>query len=319
MKSNHHRENYSPYYTACVLTIALVSLTLPAASVQALSCLNPTEMVDQYVTDPAYSIALVTAGSLETEGTEHDQSVAVVTSYKGAMSDTVTFTHDETWDYLCAGTPAAGGSEAVYITSDDRVTQVVELDTPLYDTLMAAFDTEPTTPNTPLAETKRTLMERAIDLLQQLLSLLQLQATAPTEPEPSPAADLENFLGMTEAEAVAYAATIDTPFRVVEIDGEQLATTKDYRPGRINAVITDGIVTDYTVEGEDDTTPAEPASHDAIIGLSEAAAEAYAVENDVPFRVGRRDGEYLPVTMDYRPGRITAEIEDGIVVAYSVE
>jgi hypothetical protein len=59
--------------------------------------------------------------------------------------------------------------------------------------------------------------------------------------------------------------------------------------------------------------------HDASVGMSQADAEAYAAENNVSFRIGRIDGEYLPVTMDYRPGRITAEIEDGIVVEYSVE
>lgn len=56
-----------------------------------------------------------------------------------------------------------------------------------------------------------------------------------------------------------------------------------------------------------------------FIGLSETEAETLAQENDVPFRVVSRDGEPLPVTMDYRPGRINADIQDGIVASFSVE
>jgi hypothetical protein len=81
------------------------------------------------------------------------------------------------------------------------------------------------------------------------------------------------------------------------------------------------VVTSYTVEGEESEEEAgeESGPHDEILGMTQAEAEAYAAANDVPFRVGRIDDEYLPVTMDYRPGRITAEIENGVVVDYSVE
>ena len=58
---------------------------------------------------------------------------------------------------------------------------------------------------------------------------------------------------------------------------------------------------------------------DDVVGLSESEAEALASQNDVPFRVGMRDGEPLAVTFDYRPGRITATIENNVVTNISVE
>ncbi len=53
--------------------------------------------------------------------------------------------------------------------------------------------------------------------------------------------------------------------------------------------------------------------------LTESEAQALAEENDVRFRIGERDGEMYAVTMDYVIWRITATIENGIVVDYSIE
>lgn len=55
------------------------------------------------------------------------------------------------------------------------------------------------------------------------------------------------------------------------------------------------------------------------IGLTVEEATELAEENDVMFRVVERDGEPLPATMDYRPGRINASVEDGMVISYMVE
>ena len=56
-----------------------------------------------------------------------------------------------------------------------------------------------------------------------------------------------------------------------------------------------------------------------FIGLIEEAAQSLAAENNVSFRVVERDGESLPVTMDYRPGRINATIENWIISSFSIE
>lgn len=54
-------------------------------------------------------------------------------------------------------------------------------------------------------------------------------------------------------------------------------------------------------------------------GLTEENAEKLAESQDISFRVVMRDGESLPMTLDYRPGRINAEVNAGIVANYTVE
>jgi hypothetical protein len=232
-----------------------MTLFIFPASASALSCLNPTELVDSYVNEEQYSIALVEAGEIETKGDEHDQSVLVKETYKGLVEETVTFNWNDTWQYLCVGGPAETGTEAVYILSEGQVVQVVSLDSPLYEDLMTALKAEPTGPKPvepTVTEVDKTLMQQIISLLKQMIGLLG--------------------------------------GKPVMIEPEEVAPI----------------------------TPA-PGIHDEIIGLSEIEAAAYADTQDVLFRVGSRDGEFLPVTMDLRPGRITAEIEKDRVTGYTVE
>lgn len=305
------------YLAGFTLLTALLSLSTPLTAVHALSCLNPTEMINEYVTNERFAVARVVAGELETEGDEHNQIVAVQENLKGATDTSVSFTYDETWQYLCAGQPAKADTEAIYVTSEGLVSQVINLDTPLYDSLVAALTNTPET-STPIIEeaTKRTLMQRIIELLQQVVSLLQNDTDSPViEPVASAAAAL---IGMTTSDATAYAKANDIIFRVVKIDNESQLVTEDYRPGRINASVENDVVVNYTVEGEE-VAEEDAGLHDDIIGMTQIEAEAYAEANEVDFRIGRIDDEFLPVTMDYRIGRITAEIENEVVVHYSVE
>lgn len=162
-----------------------------------------------------------------------------------------------------------------------------------------------------------------------------------------------DYIGMTPTEAESKAQSEDAQFRVVEIDGEPQPTTRDYRKGRINATITDGIVTSYSVEGsESESQNPQPeaaagaqsnpyfqtnelagdmidmrsssggtssGAHNEIIGMSVAEAGVYADTKSIDFRTGTIDGEAQDVTSDFRPGRITAEIEKGVVTGYTVE
>lgn len=300
-----------------LLTI-LISLSIPFTTVHALSCVNPTEMIDAYVSEERFAIARVEAGELETEGDEHDQAVEVQENLKGATDTSVSFTYDETWQYLCAGQPAEVGAVAIYVTNEGRVAQVINLDTPLYDSLMTALANTSETPNpTTEEETKRTFMQRIIEILQQVIGLLKGDSNLPVI-EPEPVASAAALINMTTTEATAYAEANNILFRIVEIDGEPQPTTKDYRPGRINASVENDVVVSYTVEGEE-AAEEDAGPHDSIIGMTQAEAETYAEANDVAFRIGRIDDEHLPMTMDYRVGRITAEIEDKVVVDYSVE
>ena len=54
---------------------------------------------------------------------------------------------------------------------------------------------------------------------------------------------------------------------------------------------------------------------DDFVGLSEADAEALADQNMIPWRIGRIDGEFFALTEDYNPGRLTFEIDDGVVTS----
>jgi hypothetical protein len=162
-----------------------------------------------------------------------------------------------------------------------------------------------------------------------------------------------DYVGMTLAEAAAQAEVRGDIFRIVEIDGEPQLVTMDYLVGRINASVVDGVVTAYTVEGEETLPGAQPigdardtidnpmfqtnesegdmsdtlsssdqggtGGHVQLIGKSVAEAEEYAEAQGAMFRIGMIDGEPQALTRDYRPGRITAEVENNTVIAYTVE
>jgi len=131
------------------------------------------------------------------------------------------------------------------------------------------------------------------------------------------------YRGLSVTQAEETAAARGEMFRVVEIDGEPQPTTRDFQEGRINATVEGGVVTSYTVESNDPVleadTETEANTNDEIIGMTTTEAEAYAEAQGVDFRTGTIDGEPLPVTLDLQPGRITAEIENGVVVGYTVE
>lgn len=57
----------------------------------------------------------------------------------------------------------------------------------------------------------------------------------------------------------------------------------------------------------------------ALIGVSEAAAMAYARDRRQMARVVTRDGVDLPVKLDLRVGRINLEVANGQVVGLWVE
>jgi len=56
-------------------------------------------------------------------------------------------------------------------------------------------------------------------------------------------------------------------------------------------------------------------STDDFVGLTQADAEALADENLIPSRIGRIDAESFALTEDFNPGRLTFEIDDGIVTS----
>lgn len=58
------------------------------------------------------------------------------------------------------------------------------------------------------------------------------------------------YVGLTKNEAYARAESEGKEVRVVNIDGEYIPVSMDYRPGRLNLHIVDGVVDSVDVEGE---------------------------------------------------------------------
>lgn len=78
----------------------------------------------------------------------------------------------------------------------------------------------------------------------------------------------------------------------------------------------DGKTISWTQPASDEAPLVTPdLSTDDFIGLSQADAEALADENLIPSRVGRIDGEFFALTEDFNPGRLTFEIDGGIVTS----
>ena len=80
------------------------------------------------------------------------------------------------------------------------------------------------------------------------------EPTPATIPEDAPAENPilelefhETLVGLTEAAAQEAAEDAGRPWRVISIDGEALAVTKDLIPDRVNATIVDGIVTETSL------------------------------------------------------------------------
>lgn len=152
---------------------------------------------------------------------------------------------------------------------------------------------------------------------------VESKTSSQNESAESAPAQTDVIIGKTVPEAEAYAQNEDVLFRVVEIDGVEQPTTRDFQEGRISATVEDGVVTDYSVEtiisDPEENNEAGSSTHDAIIGMTVPEAETYAKAKGVDFRVGTIDGEGMPVTLDFRPGRITAETKGGVVIDYTVE
>lgn len=62
-----------------------------------------------------------------------------------------------------------------------------------------------------------------------------------------------------------------------------------------------------------------PPKEMGYVGMSEDEALLIADENNVPARVVERDGESLPATMDFMPGRNNLYVRDNVVYKVTIE
>jgi hypothetical protein len=126
------------------------------------------------------------------------------------------------------------------------------------------------------------------------------------------------WLGLTRAEAEARAESEDRVLRVTREDDDSFPLTDDLGDGRVNIALDDGLVTFAMVERIDGAPEREGAEDPAdlsYVGLTEDEAGVLGDEQGHGWRVVTRDGEGLPVTMDYRPDRRNFDVIEDLVVA----
>lgn len=70
------------------------------------------------------------------------------------------------------------------------------------------------------------------------------------------------------------------------------------------------------VATEVNTIPQEEAN--LLIGMAESEAEVCALGLNWLWRVGERDGEFYALTMDYRPNRVTVQIQESVIYLVNV-
>lgn len=192
-------------------------------------------------------------------------TVTVAQELLGTLPDPstvdVVYQYNDTWGYMCTDAPGEVGEMKLFLVHNEedtlRVTYAFSADSPLYDVVLdeldVSVDLEPTQPEPTVI--RATLMQQVVQLLTSLLALLTGVSEPESDPTPTvpnnPSGEVTNhdqIISLTQTEAEAYAKTEDVRFRIGMIDGEPLALTMDFVPGRITAELTDGIVTGYSIE-----------------------------------------------------------------------
>lgn len=140
--------------------IFILLLTSVPNSTQALSCLDPASMLENYVSDPNYTIFTATPSDTvehvqERAAEEYmfdsgytGQLLTVSAVHKGTMDSQgwVYYRKDSTWGYLCTNEPPAAGTESLYILSNDngmfdlpQVVNVYPINSDLANNLLTAL------------------------------------------------------------------------------------------------------------------------------------------------------------------------------------
>lgn len=85
-------------------------------------------------------------------------------------------------------------------------------------------------------------------LMSSCTSSEEITVEDTTEPEVSKTTSTD-YIWLSEEAASELAKKNNVSFRVTTRDNQPLPATMDFRPGRINASVINGIVVDYDVEG----------------------------------------------------------------------
>lgn len=134
-------------------------------------------------------------------------------------------------------------------------------------------------------------------------------------------ADESPYVGLSLQVAIDRAEDEGREWRIARENDQVFALTDDLVAGRVTFEVDDGIVTaaEFGPELPVDLDPDTDTPADTFIGLSEEDAAALAEEQGRAWRVSRRDAEQFALTDDLNPGRVTFEIDNGIVTAATIE
>jgi hypothetical protein len=129
--------------------------------------------------------------------------------------------------------------------------------------------------------------------------------------------------GLTVVLATAAAACGDddnAATATTETTVAAIATSPDTTAPTPDTTEPEGTVPDTTgptssAAGDCADEPTEESAEELLVGLSEAEATDAAEACGWILRVGRIDGQDRPLTLDFRPNRVTVEVTDGEVTA----
>lgn len=162
---------------------------------QALSCLDPRGMIENFATEPTYTIFTANPGKTveHTKETASEpfmqdsgytgQYVEVSEVHKGMMDSKawVYFQKDSTWGYLCTNQPPKTGEVSVYIINNDnsatslpQVVNVFSLNDEIAMELLEklANDNEEGYLN---EQTPQTIKQRVADSLRELIFIARIK------------------------------------------------------------------------------------------------------------------------------------------------
>lgn len=148
-----------------VLSVLLMTAFLVPVTSQALSCVDLASMIEQYVSEPSYTVFTGVAGEMvehvrqAADATGQDpnrsyndgytaQYVSVTEVHKGSVPDELWVYHQQNgvWGYMCSGGPADAGVEALYVIRAEggtfslpEVVNVYALDTPTSREIITRF------------------------------------------------------------------------------------------------------------------------------------------------------------------------------------
>ena len=119
---------------------------------------------------------------------------------------------------------------------------------------------------------------------------------------------------------VALVLVALTAFNDDASDGAGPPSADETEAGEVtSARLDDAVSQDNDGSEATDEFPAFETTEESFVGLTREEAGALAERDGRDWRVGREDGVWLPVTDDYRVGRVTFEVERDLVTVASIE